>query len=193
MTRYRSTLMAAVVLALIAPGIVSCAASSTPAGSAPTGSSGSTATTTPSGPDPEAEAQAQAWLDATAVPPGAEPSSYAPANFSSFTGWVCQPVATLEAFWTVPGMTVTAATNWLITNPTADLVTTAGEPWPEDQDVDGSTVGFIPADGSYQGIVYTVARMDEGVAIRAEIAALSENAVCATPPGEGEWGLPGQG
>jgi hypothetical protein len=194
MTRRRMMFMTVVVLGLIAPGVVGCAASSTSAGSAPVESATeSTATPTPSGPGPEAEAQAQAWLDAATVPPGATPSSSSPAAFNSFTGWVCQPVATLEAFWTVPDMTVTAAANWLITHPTADLVTTAGEPWPEEQDVDESSVGYVPADKSQQGVVYTVVRMDDGVAIRAEIAALDESAVCPDAPDGGEWGLPGQG
>ncbi|RWZ46128.1 hypothetical protein ELQ90_15985 [Labedella phragmitis] len=192
MTGRRTRLTAILIVALFAPGVVSCASPSTMA--EPAGGPSSTETTeTPAGPDPESQAQAQAWLDAAVVPPGAEPTPGAPASFNSFTGWVCQPVAELEGYWTVPGMSVTAATNWLITNPTADLVTTAGEPWPEDQDVDGASVGYIPADGTHQGIVYTVVKMPGGSAIRAEVAALSENAVCPTPPDGGEWGLPGQG
>jgi hypothetical protein len=186
--------MAAVILALIAPGVASCAAAPTAAGPARAGSSSeSTATPTPSGPDPEAEAQAQAWLDAAALPPGATPSSFAPAAFNSFTSWICQPVATLEAFWTVPDTTVMAAANWLVANPPADLVTTTGGPRPEDPDIDGTSVGYVPADRSQQGVVYTVVRKDDGVAIRAEIAALAESAVCPDAPDGGEWGLPGQG
>ncbi|WP_188434953.1 hypothetical protein [Microbacterium murale] len=90
-------------------------------------------------------------------------------------------------------MTVAAAANWLMSNPTGDLVTTAVGPWPDDQDIDGVTVGYTPADGTYQGVVYTLARMDDGVAVRAEVAALTDSAVCATPPGGGTWGAPGQG
>lgn len=192
MTRRCTKLTTVLIGALIASGVASCASSSTSTEPAQAPSP-TEPTATAAGPDPEAQAQAQAWLDAAVVPPGAEPTPGAPASFNSYTGWVCQPVAELEGYWTVPGMSVTAATNWLITNPTADLVTTAGEPWPEDQDVDGASVGYIPTDGTHQGIVYTVAKMPGGSAIRAEVAALSENAVCATPPDGGEWGLPGQG
>lgn len=198
MTGHKTRLTAILIVALFAPGVVSCASPSSSAGPAGAPSPAETTETpqtteTPAGPDPQSQAQAQAWLDAAIVPPGAEPAPGAPVSFNSYTEWVCTPVAELEGFWTVPGMSVTAATNWLIANPTADLVTTAGEPWPEDMDTDGASVGYIPADGTYQGVVYTVAKMPGGAAIRAEVAALSGDAVCATPPDDGEWGLPGQG
>jgi hypothetical protein len=145
--------------------------------------------------DAVARAQAQAWLDAAELPPGAVRASHAPASFNSYTGWVCRPVAQLEAFWTVPGSTPADVADWLLAHPTAGLVTTypyAGER-PASANLDGATLGFIPADGSYQGIVYTVVKTADGVAVRAEIAALTASATCQTlPPGE-SWGLPGQG
>jgi hypothetical protein len=140
-----------------------------------------------------AERQVQTWLDAAALPPGAVTSPAASAEFLSYTGWVCSPMAQREAFWSIAGATVTETANWLMTHPPADLVTTAIGPWPDDPAVDGVTVGYIPADGSYQGLVYTVARNDDGVGVRAEVAAIEAGATCPTPQGGGAWGPPGQG
>lgn len=120
--------------------------------------------------------------------------SESPGPFNSYQGWPCQPVAELEGYWTIPDSTVAGAANWLRANPTADLVSTAvGAPMPEDLDITETIVGYIPADGSQQGIVYTVVQKEAGVAIRAEVAALIESAVCPSlGPGE-MLGKPGQG
>lgn len=140
-----------------------------------------------------AQVQAQAWLDAAVLPPGATRSSYATGRFQSHTGWPCLPVVQLEAFWTVPGWTVGKTYNWLMAHPTADLVSTAGMTLPEDTIVGEANIGYIPADDSQQGIVYTIAKNDDGVGVRAEIAALTASAVCPSlPPGE-TMGKPGQG
>jgi hypothetical protein len=77
-------------------------------------------------------------------------------------------------------------------HPTADLMTTAVGPVADDAAIDSAIVGYIPEPGALEGIVYTIAKTGDGVAIRAEIAALTESAVCPTPPG-GMWGAPGQG
>jgi len=77
--------------------------------------------------------------------------------------------------------------------PTADLVSTAAGQMPDDPALDSAIIGYTQADRSQQGIVYTVAKTRDGVAVRAEIAALTASAVCPTPPGGGVWGLPGQG
>ncbi|MCU4673057.1 hypothetical protein [Microbacterium fluvii] len=156
--------------------------------SAPAGSSASTPTT-----DAAALAQAQAWLDAASLPAGAVPARPEVARFSSYTGWVCSPVEKLVAFWAIPDTTVGEATQWFIENPTADLVSTAVGPASDDPAIQSATVGYIPAPGSQEGIVYTVEKIHDGVAVRAEIAALAEGAVCPTPPGGGVWGAPGQG
>jgi hypothetical protein len=178
--------------------LTGCASGAGGASSAPTSEPTSGATSEPtasaSSEDAAAEQQAQAWLDAAALPPGAVPADDSPVAFNSYQGWPCGPVAQLEGYWTVPDTTVAGVTNWLRENPPADLVSTAGgPPLPEDPNIDGAMVGYIPADESQQGIVYTVAKMDGGVAIRAEIAALTESAVCPSlPPGE-MLGKPGQG
>jgi hypothetical protein len=184
-----STLSVGVSLLVLLTG---CASGANSAG----GSSAPTSEPTVSSPsaDAAAEQQAQSWLDAAVVPPGAISAADSPVAFNSYQGWPCRPVVELDGYWTVPNGTVAGAANWLKENPTADLVSTAvGPPMAEDPMIDGATVGYIPADESQQGIVYTVAKMDGGVAIRAEVAALTESAVCPSlAPGE-VLGKPGQG
>lgn len=143
--------------------------------------------------DAAARAQAQAWLDAAALPPGATPADASVAAFTSYTGWPCGPIEEREAFWSVPGATVAGTANWLRENPTADLLSTAGAAIPEDSSIDGAIVGFIPEWDAQEGVVYTIAKTEDGVAVRAEIAALTASATCPTPPGGGTWGAPGQG
>ncbi|TFV84392.1 hypothetical protein E4V99_04835 [Microbacterium sp. dk485] len=51
--------------------------------------------------------------------------------------------------------------------------------WP-----DGVNVGQVPAHEAQEGIVYSVAQTREGVAVRAQIAAIHESATCPSlPPG----------
>ena len=145
------------------------------------------------GADPVALEQAQAWREAANLPPEAISADSSVARFSSYTGWPCGPIEELEAFWEIPGATVTGTANWLRENPTADLISTAGPLDREDPTIDSATVGYIPTADSQEGIVYTIAKIDGGVAVRAEIAALTESAVCPTPPDGGIWGPPGQG
>lgn len=124
---------------------------------------------------------------------GAIRSDASVGSFSSYTGWPCDPVEELEAFWSIPGATVTGTANWLRENPTADLMTTSVAPVPDDPAIDSATVGYIPAPDSQEGIVYTIAKTADGVAVRAEIAALTESAVCPPLPNGGMYGAPGQG
>ncbi|WZH38896.1 MAG: hypothetical protein PIR02_09540 [Microbacterium enclense] len=86
------------------------------------------------------------------------------------------------------------AANWLIENPTADLMTTnfgsATEEWGP---VDSATVGYIPAAGAQEGIVYTLAKKEGDVAVRAEVAAQTGTATCPPLPEGESYGAPGQG
>jgi len=138
--------------------------------------------------------QAQAWLDAANLPAGAVRTDNPPASFTSYTGWPCGPVEELEAFWVIPDTTVRDTANWLIENPTADLITTAIGPVTDDWGpVDSAIVGYIPAPDAQEGIVYTIAKTNDGVAVRAEIAAQTELATCPPLPDGGMYGAPGQG
>ena len=143
--------------------------------------------------DAAAREQAQIWLDAAVLPPGAVRSDTPVGGFNSYTGWPCGPVEELEAFWTIPVATVRDTANWLIEHPTADLITTAVGPLPNDPAIDSAIVGYIPASDSQEGIVYTIAKTADGVAVRAEIAALAESAVCPPLPEGDMYGAPGQG
>jgi hypothetical protein len=143
--------------------------------------------------DAAARAQAEEWLAAANLPPGAVRSDVGVGNFNSFTGWPCGPVEELEAFWTIPGATVHETANWLMENPTAGLVTTAVGSVAADPVIDSAIVGYIPEPDSQEGVVYTIVKTRDGVAVRAEIAAQTESAVCPPLPDGAMYGAPGQG
>lgn len=141
--------------------------------------------------DAKAQAQAHAWLEEVALPSGAVPADASVASFSSFTGWPCGPVAELKAFWSIPDVGVVETANWLRGHPTGTLISTAGAPLAENPEIQSTTVGYIPAEGAQEGIVYTVEKTSGGVAVRAEIAVQTATASC---PQNGEhYGAPGQG
>lgn len=148
----------------------------------------------PAAGDATALAQAQAWLEAANLPPGTVRTESPSGSFSSYTGWPCGPYEELEAYWKAPNTTVVDVANWLIENPTANLVTTnfgpASEEWGP---VDAATVGYVPAPDAQEGIVYTLAKLDDGVAIRAEVAAQTDTATCPPLPDGATYGAPGQG
>ncbi|WP_164743532.1 hypothetical protein [Microbacterium sulfonylureivorans] len=140
-----------------------------------------------------AREQAQAWLEAATLPPGAVRSERRIGGFYSYTGWPCGPVEEIEAFWTIPGATVRDTANWLMKHPTADLITTAVAPVPDDPAIDSAIVGYIPELDSQEGIVYTVGKTRDGVAVRAEVAAQTDSAFCPPLPDGATYGAPGQG
>ena len=196
----RSVFLLTSVLALTLTG---CATPDTGAGSAtsadappssPTSPSSDSAAIAMSGStDPEAQTQARAWLDAAQLPPGAVPADASVATFSSYTGWPCGPVAELEQFWSLPGATVSGTANWIRENPTGDLLSTSVGPISDDPAIQSATVGYIPAEGAQEGVVYTVEKTQEGVAVRAEVAAQTADASCPVLPDGGQYGAPGQG
>ena len=161
--------------------------------SVPTVAASSAAPSDLSSTDPAARAQAQAWLDAAVLPPGAVSATASVATFNSYQGWPCGPVEELKAFWTIPDATVSETANWLRENPAADLITTSLVPMRGDSPATPTAVGFIPAPEAQEGIVYTIMARDDGVVVRAEIAALTEAAVCPTLPDGVLRGAPGQG
>lgn len=90
-------------------------------------------------------------------------------------------------------MSVLEAANWMIENPTADLVPTARAFSEEWGPVEGATIGYIPSPDAQEGIVYTLVNADDGVAVRAEVAAQTATATCPPLPDGGTYGAPGQG
>lgn len=98
----------------------------------------------------------------------------------------------MEGYWDIPNTTVVDAANWLIENPTADLVTTSCGPVSEEWGpVDSAIVGYIPYPEAQEGIVYTLVKTEEGVAVRAEVAAQTDTATCPPLPDGGTYGAPG--
>lgn len=183
----------AILLAFVA--LTGCATGANPpeagADPAPVTTSESPA---PSAGEAAALAQAQAWLDAANLPPGAVRVEKSPVRFTSGTAWPCGPYKDLVGYWMVPGMTVVDAANWLAQNPTADLITTLPAPVSEEWGpVDSATVGYIPTVGAQEGVVYTLAKMDADVVIRAVVAAQTDTATCPPLPDGSTYGAPGQG
>jgi hypothetical protein len=143
--------------------------------------------------DAQARAQARAWLAEATLPPSAVPAPATTAFFSSYTSWPCGPVAELNAYWTIPGKGVVETANWLQGHPIGDLIPTRPGPVDDSPGVTTVTIGYVPAHGAEQGVVYTVEKTPEGVAVRAEIAAQTATASCPPVPGGGQWGEPGDG
>ncbi|GAA2573226.1 hypothetical protein [Microbacterium binotii] len=188
---------------LAAPGVIllasvllaGCASGATAAndGAAPTPATTS-ASSEPSAGEAAALAQAQAWLDAASVPPGAVRLEKSPIRFNSGTAWPCGPYEELRGYWLVPNTTVAAAGTWLLDNPPADLITTHLGPLAEDgPGFDSAIIGYIPAEGAQEGVVYTLAKTDADVAIRAAVAAQTDTATCPPLPDGSMYGAPGQG
>ncbi|UIN30438.1 hypothetical protein [Microbacterium binotii] len=192
--RLRS-LSAPVVILLACVAVTGCASDATAADEgaepAPVATSESPA---PSAGEAADLAQAQAWLDATSLPSSAVPLEGTPPHFDSFTSWPCGPYEELRGYWLVPNTTVAAAGTWLLDNPPADLITTHFWPLAEDgPGSDSAIIGFIPAEGAQEGVVYTLKKMDADVAVRAEVAAQTDTATCPPLPDGGMYGAPGQG
>jgi len=182
---------------LLAFSLTGCASSPGDGAVLPSGEGSEPVPTAESAPssseDAVARQQAQAWLDAATLPPGAVRLERSSVGFTSYTGWPCGPVEELEAYWSISGATVSATANWLMEHPTADLITTAVGPVADDPAIGAAIVGYIPEQGAQEGVVYTIAKSRDGVAVRAEIAALTESAACPELPDGGTWGAPGQG
>lgn len=142
------------------------------------------------GTDAAAREQAQAWLDTATLPSGAIRADASVATFSLDQGWPCGPVEELEAFWTIPGATVSETAHWLRENPTADLISTSLAPVSDDAAVSSTSVGYIPELDAQEGIVYTIMTTTDDVAVHAEIEARTESVVCPTPLGGGIWASP---
>ncbi|MFD6699832.1 MULTISPECIES: hypothetical protein [unclassified Microbacterium] len=79
-------------------------------------------------------------------------------------------------------MSLPEVANWLQEHPPGNLISTRHAPVSEDPDSTSTTIGYIPAQGAQQGIVYTVEKMPDGVAVRAEIAAQASTATCPPLP-----------
>lgn len=145
--------------------------------------------------DPAAEVRAQGWVDGLPVPPEAVPADSSPSElFAGVSqGWICVPMVMRTAYWVVKGMSPAQTLNWMAERPAPGLVSSSGAAWRDDS-IDIAGFGETPEPNSpYEGIVITVARTDDGSAIRAVVGARAADAVCQTPPPGETFGGIGQG
>lgn len=145
----------------------------------------------------ESSGVASGWLAAAALPEGAVFSATQPEGAEaldlSYTGWWCEPMDLATGYWAVPGTTVAETVNWLKAHPTADLMVPVQVPLPEDPTIDNALTGNVPYLDALEGIAFSVVKVADGVAVRAEIGALTEDSVCPTSEPGTSFGGPGQG
>lgn len=149
--------------------------------------------------DAVAAAKADSWLEGAVLPPDAIPSESVPQTTlpfaHSYYDWPCSPMEERTAYWTIAGADIIDTANWLKEHPTAGLMDPVPMPVPtnDESEIDTVTLGNVPEQDSLEGIAFTVNRTENGVAVRAEIGAFTDDTVCPTPPDGGRWGGPGQG
>jgi hypothetical protein len=144
----------------------------------------------------EAKAKATAWLDNASLPDGAVPEAVQPRTTPSLDTeqyrWWCSPTEEATGFWTVTNTTVAEMVDWLGQHPTPGLVTSPGTgAVPKDANI--ASVGNVESPESLDGIVYTVATLDDGVGVRVVAGVAPENATCPSFPSGTTIGGPGQG
>lgn len=145
--------------------------------------------------DPEAAAKADRWLEDVRVPPNAVPltASDPVPEFLSWYEWPCSHMEERTVSWSIDGMNVAEALNWLAENPTADLLTTSSPSYDPQESYDGGSVGNVPEYDALEGIDFTVVATPEGVALRADIGVFTTATECPELPEGQSWGGPGQG
>ncbi len=187
--RRASSLLALSALAVALAGCASSvAAEPTSAASDPAPSASPSASNV----DAEAAAKADDWLENAVPPPGAvrvTSETDGVDGYGSYTDWVCEPMETRTAFWTIDGADIVETGNWLQANPTGGLMVPAKGSLTEG--ITSVTIGNVPDLESLEGIA--VARTETGVAIRSEIGVFTRGTVCPTLPEGHYYGGPGQG
>ena len=139
--------------------------------------------------DATAQAKAGAWLAGAVLPPGAirVPSPPPGTTIDSQTqGWWCQPMAEADAYWTVTGMSMIEAANWLRAHPSNGLTVVYPEPETPDPTLTNDSVHDFPSATAYEGMTFQLATWgNDRAVIHLEIGVLSPNSTCATAsPGE---------
>ena len=139
--------------------------------------------------DAAAQAKAAAWLAGAVLPPGAVQVSSPPGGTSidaQNQGWWCQPMAEADAYWTVSGMSMVDAANWLRVHPSSGLKVVYPQLETPDPDLTNDMVNDFPSPTSFEGMTFNLATWGtDGAVIHLELGVLSSNSTCATPhPGE---------
>lgn len=160
----------------------------TPAPAFPTTAPGAAA-------DAASLAAAQARLATVILPPGAISSATRPAGVASalaLSFW-CRPMADAIGYWTVPGMSDSAAVDYLKTHTpkglTLEEVTSSNAAG--DTSVDAAVIEYSATKDAQNGLVYEVTTAGAGAGIRADALVVPSRTTCATaPPGAtlAAWG-----
>jgi hypothetical protein len=140
--------------------------------------------------DAASSAKAAAWLAGAVLPPGAVRVQSPPTGTriaGQQQGWWCEPMAKAQAYWTISGMSMIDAANWLRTHPSNGLkVVFPGLETPNPGETNDYVHDF-PSPMAYEGMTFNLATWGaNGAVIHLQLAVLSANSVCATaPPGQG--------
>ncbi|MGW8483711.1 hypothetical protein ACWGJP_11270 [Microbacterium sp. NPDC055903] len=142
-----------------------------------------------------AQQRVDRWLGSTPTPEGTVSHETLTTDVfdQSHQGWVCTPMATGTAYWSVPSTTVIETVTWMIANPVPGLEPTLTSVDLFDPTMQNFSFGNIEERGVVEGIAFTLVQTGDDVAIRAEAGVIPEGAACQTlGPGE-QWGSPGEG
>jgi hypothetical protein len=134
--------------------------------------------------DAAAQAKADAWLAGAVLPPGAVKVQSPPSGTSIGSvhqGWWCQPMATAGAYWTVSGMGMVDAANWLRQHPSNGLQVVYPALETPNPDLTNDSVFDFASPTATEGMTFQLATHgDSGAVIHLEIGVLAQDSVCAT-------------
>ena len=139
--------------------------------------------------DAASRAKADGWLAGAVLPPGAvrvpSPPPGTTINDQSQSWW-CQPMAEADAYWTVTGMSMVEAANWLRAHPSNGLTVVSPQPETPDPALTNDSVNDFPSATASEGMTFQLATWgSDRTVIHLEIGVLSPNSTCATAsPGE---------
>lgn len=139
--------------------------------------------------DAASKAKAAAWLAGAVLPPGASRVQSPPPGTSiddEEQSWWCEPMAKADAYWTVSGMSMVDAANWLRTHPSNGLQVVFPTLEPPHPDATNDYVNDFPSATAYEGMTFDLATWgSSATVIHLQLAVLSSNSTCATAgPGQ---------
>lgn len=179
------------VLVLVILGSLTGCASASPAGSGATSPTGGRE-------EPRSEAflvaqaEADQLVEDAVVPPGAEPAVNGPSSGTHYEWW-CEPTAEATGYWRVSGADFVEVANWMMEHPTGGMMVPAAIPMEPGTEPGVVTIGNVSEWGSLEGIAWTITPTSDGVALRAEVGVIPDDAVCPEPEPGTSLGGPGQG
>lgn len=135
--------------------------------------------------DAAALQKAQTWLSGARLPPGAVEVRYPPSGTTvddQYQDWWCRPMAEVDAYWQVPGMSASRASNWLRAHPSNGLDVIGPTYIAPDATSTNQAVSDFPSPEAFEGMTFDLASWGRnGSVIHLQIGVLASSAVCATP------------